>query len=423
MDRLSEERKKINETDEKIARLLEERFGASARVAAYKKEAGMPVFDPVRERELLDRNESLASPEIAPYNRALFSRILDLSKDYQKRLLGKAPALSVFLGGVSTPVYLENGLFEKTEGFLPETGKLLVLTDSGVPPELAERICRGKENRFLYTVPMGENSKSLSTAEAILSFLQEKEFDRADAVLAVGGGMVCDLGGFVASVYLRGIGFISLPTTLLAQADAAVGGKTGVNFGGVKNAVGSFFPPRTVLIDPLLLKTLPPRIFSEGAAEIIKMALLFDEALFARLENGELFSDPLPFILAALKWKKSVVERDEKEAGLRRVLNFGHTLGHAIEEAEGGALLHGECVALGMIPMAGKEVQRRLLPVLKTYGLPDRYNGDREKVRRFLRADKKRRGDAVTAVYCEKIGSFSLRETAFEELEKRLGEL
>ena len=264
---------------------------------------------------------------------------------------------------------------------------------------------------------------------------QEAELTRDDCVLAVGGGVVGDLAGFAASVYLRGIDWYNLPTTLLAMVDAAVGGKTAVNLGGVKNAAGSFWPPKAVWLDPALLDTLPRRQLANGLAEAVKMALTHDAALFARFEDPagiplpvtvEITSYPAGYgaieeiIAACLRIKSAVVAADEREAGLRRVLNFGHTLGHGIEAAAGGSLLHGECVALGMLPMCAPPLRERLRAVLERLGLPTSVNFqaiDPEAILAAAAHDKKGAGDgSITTVYVPEPGRYEFRRLSPEQL-------
>ena len=212
--------------------------------------------------------------------------------------------------------------------------KVLVVTGEGVPPQYADTLLSQCSEGFLLTVPEGEANKTLASVELILEALLEHGFTRSDAVVAVGGGVVGDTAGFAAACYMRGIDWYNVPTTLLSQADSSVGGKTGVNLHGVKNIVGAFRQPAGVLIDPDTLDTLSPRLFSEGLAEIIKMAATSDAELFRLLESADDIRPIMEVVLAAaLCIKIAVVEADPTEHGLRAVLNFGHTIGHPLEGA------------------------------------------------------------------------------------------
>ena len=244
---------------------------------------------------------------------------------------------------------------------------------------------------------------------------------RGDCVAAVGGGMAGDLAGFAAATYMRGVDFYNIPTTLLSQVDSSIGGKTAIDMDGVKNIVGAFHQPRAVLIDPDTLRTLPPRQISAGLAESVKMALTSDADLLDRIERSADLTAGLPEIIArSLTIKKNVVEQDPHEHGLRRVLNFGHTVGHAIESSAGGRLLHGECVALGMLPMCAPALRPRLIRVLRKCGLPTEIETTREALLPYLRHDKKGQGAAVTAVEVDEPGSFRFTTMTPEEILHRL---
>jgi len=219
-----------------------------------------------------------------------------------------------------------------------------------------------------------------------------------------------DLAGFAASCYMRGIDFYNIPTTLLSQVDSSIGGKVAVNLSGVKNCVGAFYQPKAVLIDPDTLRTLPPRQIASGMAEALKMALTSDAELFSIFERGEAYERIEEVIVSSLKIKKDVVEQDEREGGLRRILNFGHTLGHGVESAqELHGLYHGECVALGMIPMCEVSVRERLLPILEVLGLPVSLPTNPETVLGFVSHDKKCNGSQISVIYVPEVGKFEIQ--------------
>lgn len=295
--------------------------------------------------------------------------------------------------------------------------KVLIVTDSGVPEEYGMTVASQCGEAVLFVFEQGEASKNVDTYIGLLETLTERDFTRTDCVVAVGGGVVGDIAGFAAATYMRGIDFYNIPTTVLAQVDSSIGGKTAIDFGGYKNLVGAFYPPRGVLIDSNVLKTLPPRQAANGLAEAIKMALTHDAELLALIEGSDDVTDEI--IYRALCIKKQVVEADEHESGLRKVLNFGHTLGHAIE-SESGDYYHGECVVLGMLPMCSSEVRARLRPLLERLGLPTVYHGDIEAILDACRHDKKADGDAITAVYVPRVGQFELRKISFAEYEAEI---
>ena len=308
------------------------------------------------------------------------------------------------------PIYIERGALDRAGEFLSLNRKVLVVTDSGVPAEYAQRIATQCSEAHIITVPEGEGSKSFATLELLLNTMLEAGFSRTDCVLAVGGGVVGDLSGFAASTFMRGIDFYNIPTTILSQVDSSIGGKVAVNFGGVKNIVGAFYQPQAVIIDPNVLSTLPQRQIANGLAEAIKMALTSDAELFEIFEHQDVMENIETIIERSLRIKKAVVEEDEKEKGLRRILNFGHTLGHGIEAASGGDLYHGECVALGMLPMCAPDVRARLIAVLQSLRLPTKCEGDLETILNFTAHDKKCEGTSVNVVFVDKIGSYRIEK-------------
>ena len=324
--------------------------------------------------------------------------------------------MKVNLDKNSYDIIIERGALAHIGDYLNLQRKVLVVTDSGVPAQYARAVADASESTVVVTVLQGEGSKSTRQWEALLSTMLEKEFTRSDAVVAVGGGVVGDLAGFAAASYMRGVDFYNIPTTLLSQVDSSVGGKTAVNFGGIKNVVGAFYQPKKVVIDSSVLATLESRQAASGMAEAIKMALCFDKHLFEKIETGAPYEDIDSIIAASIAIKAKVVEQDEKEAGLRRVLNFGHTIGHGIE-AQGG-FYHGECVALGMLPLCSEAVRARLVPVLERYGLPTNYSADPQAVLGAITHDKKRAGDTINIVRVDTIGSFEIQKVSLEALSK-----
>ena len=320
-------------------------------------------------------------------------------------------------------IYLERGALLKAGEYFNLDRRVLVVTDSGVPSQYSEAVARQCKTPFIVTVPEGETSKCFDEYKTLLSALVDNGFTRSDCVVAVGGGVVGDMAGFAAASYMRGICFYNIPTTVLSQVDSSVGGKVAIDFGGYKNIVGAFYPPSGVIIDPDTLKTLPARQISNGLAEALKMALTSDPELFEIFEKGNAFKEIDTVIERSLKIKRSVVEQDEKEGGLRKILNFGHTLAHAIESQNGMQnLYHGECVALGMLPMCSVAVRKRLEPVLESLNLPVSTDIDAQAVIDAVRHDKKMSGDEITVIYVPEIGSYEMKKMPFGEFADGLKE-
>ena len=314
-------------------------------------------------------------------------------------------------------IVLEQGALKKAGQLLDLDRRVLIVTDNGTPRRYADTLAAQCKEPVLVTIPGGEASKSIAQFEQLLSAMLRAGFTRKDCVAAVGGGVVGDLSAFAASCYMRGIDFYNIPTTLLSQVDSSVGGKTAVNLDGVKNIVGTFCQPRRVLIDPETLQSLDLRQLHAGLAEAIKMAATFDAELFALIEASESLQDDLPEIIhRSLCIKRDVVEQDPKEHGLRKVLNFGHTMGHAIESFHKGTMLHGECVSLGMLPMCSAPVRGRLKKVLEKYQLPTQIAQTRQQLLPYLLHDKKMGTGRISVVFVEEIGTFTLRELSPEEI-------
>lgn len=333
--------------------------------------------------------------------------------------------LKIDFGNRGYDITVGSGIIDRASEYMNLDRKVFIVTDTGVPNEYSEKIKSQAKEAVIFTVKPGEISKSLSTLEEVLKGMLDFSMSRGDCVVAVGGGVVGDLTGFAAATYMRGIDFYNVPTTLLSQVDSSIGGKTAVNLGGVKNTVGAFYQPKHVLIDIDTLNTLPKRQISAGLAESIKMSLTSDAELFSMFENeNALDSENIEnVIVRSLMIKRSVVEKDEKENGLRKILNFGHTLGHGIEaEEEMHGFYHGECVALGMIPMCSDSVRERLVPVLTKFNLPTEYNGNLDDALGFVIHDKKCRGDSVEAIFVDKIGEYQIKKISVSDFSKLVKE-
>ncbi|MBR4291929.1 MAG: 3-dehydroquinate synthase [Oscillospiraceae bacterium] len=311
------------------------------------------------------------------------------------------------LGPDSYDIFIERGILAKAGQYLNLNRRALVVTDTGVPEVYAKALAEQCRNSVICTVETGEGSKSLTVFGQLLQTMLEHNFSRKDCVVAVGGGVVGDLSGFASSAYMRGIDFYNIPTTLLSQIDSSIGGKTAINLGGVKNIVGAFYQPKMVLIDPDLLKTLPPRQIANGMAEAIKMSLTSDKELFELLETQVIESNLEEIILRSLNIKKAVVEQDEKEAGLRKILNFGHTVGHGIESTS--ELYHGEAVALGMLPMCSETLRPRVVEVLKKSNLYRKLQYDWDRITQAAFHDKKADGGSVTVTLVQEPGTYELK--------------
>ncbi len=316
-------------------------------------------------------------------------------------------------------IILNRGAISRLNEFLKLDRKVLIVTDSGVPLAYSKTVAKQCKSPVILTITEGEKSKNMGSLELLLKTMVENNFTRTDCVIAVGGGVVGDLSGFAASIFMRGIDFYNIPTTVLSQVDSSIGGKTAIDFMGYKNLVGAFYPPKAVVIDADTLKTLPQRQISNGLCEALKMAVTSDKKLFEIFEKSDITDDVLDNIIYhSLLIKKSVVQEDELEKGLRRVLNFGHTLAHAVESFNIDKYYHGECVAIGMLPMCSECVKERLLPILKKLNLPTLIEEKADNLIEACKHDKKAFGENITVVTVEEVGSFNFKNINFDELEK-----
>jgi 3-dehydroquinate synthase len=321
---------------------------------------------------------------------------------------------------------------ENLSEYLPQGKKVVILTDENILKHYAKQL----QGFPIIQMGLGEKNKTLQTLEKIFEEMIRLEVDRSSFLLAIGGGIVCDVGGFVASSFMRGIKFGFVSTTLLSQVDASVGGKNGVNFQGYKNMIGVFAQPEFVICDVTMFKTLDPKEFISGFAEIIKAGAIRNKDLFDYLEanaNKALHYDEQVLekvIYESVKIKAQVVQNDEKEKGERRILNFGHTFAHSIEKNMG--ILHGEAVSIGMVLASKASVKLGLLSqgeadriekMLITYKLPVKLNLDKTKVFDALLKDKKREGDYMNLVLLKGLGNAIVQKVSIKELEDIVNDL
>ena len=286
-----------------------------------------------------------------------------------------------------------------------------VVSDSTVAPLYLNRVKDSLERAGFrvhsFVFPAGEDQKHGGTYLKLLEFLAARRLTRADGLIALGGGVVGDLAGFAAATFLRGIGFLQLPTTLLAAVDSSVGGKTAIDLTNGKNLAGAFYQPQAVLCDLDTLDTLPAEVFAEGCAEVIKYGMIGDPALLARLETVDFRADPEELVARCVAQKRDLVEQDEFDTGARQLLNLGHTLGHGVEACSGYTVSHGRAVAIGMTLVTraavafGRcpaEVLPRLRRLLERYGLPDATAYSAQALYEKTLSDKKRSGDTISLV-------------------------
>lgn len=329
--------------------------------------------------------------------------------------------LEIKMNNKNYDIVIERGILDKASQYLSLDRKVLILTDSGIPKEYVNTLKKQIRDVFVYEIEQGEQSKSFDNFSKILDYLIDNEFTRTDCIIALGGGVCGDLGGFVAATYMRGISFYNIPTSLLAQVDSSIGGKTAIDKKGFKNLVGAFYPPEKVLIDPNVLSTLDKREFMEGLVEALKMGITSDKSLFKLIKNSEdIYKDIDEVITKALLIKKNVVEIDPYEKNLRKILNFGHTIGHAIESSGKFNLLHGECVGIGLLYMTKGSLREEIKNILIKYGLPTNVNISKEDLYKYVCLDKKRSNTAITIIEVKEVGTFEINNILLEDIKKYL---
>ena len=348
--------------------------------------------------------------------------------------------VSVGLGERSYPIFIASNCLATLATDLKERKigkKYAIITDSTVASLYGDALFKSLREEGiqakLFPFPAGEHSKNLTTLAALASRLVQSGFDRHDALIALGGGVTGDITGFLASIYMRGIPFVQIPTTLLAQVDSSVGGKTGVDIPEGKNLIGTFYQPKVVYIDPTTLQTLSKDEYLAGLAEVIKYGLIYDADFndFLVEHRRKIIYLEYPFVEKMIQRccqiKAAVVEADEKEGNIRRILNFGHTLGHAVESASNFKISHGFSVSMGMYAAAqisylqkriSFEESQLIYSTLSTYGLPTEIpkNMNRAQIKAYLKNDKKSVGGRVFFVLLDGIGKYHITDDVSEAI-------
>ncbi len=329
--------------------------------------------------------------------------------------------------GVSE-IHIENGLLSRAAAVIDETfspSRIHIVSDSTVAPLYLQKLEQQFTLPVTHTViPAGEEHKRLSTVEGIYHDLLANGMTRKDLIVALGGGVVGDITGFAAATFLRGVSLCQIPTTLLAQVDSSVGGKTGVDMPEGKNLVGAFYQPRLVLIDPSVLTTLPEQTFADGMAEVVKYGYISNRDILDMVSAPDYKQNIESIICECVKIKRDVVTIDEHDTGLRMILNFGHTIGHAAEKLGNYVdLTHGQAVAVGMVAamrlsafLGNEDLTGRLIEILKHIGLPTELKYDREDIYRSLLSDKKKFGATVNFILVREPGRAEITPIDAEKL-------
>ena len=334
---------------------------------------------------------------------------------------------NVNLKDTKSRVIIQKGCHLNLKDYMDFNGKVMIISDDHIPMELKKNVLNQFDDACLVEVAMGEVSKGFETYQMLLEKLLELGFSRKDFIVALGGGVIGDLSGFVASTFKRGCRFISIPTTTLSQIDSSIGGKVAINVNNIKNCVGNFYHPEVVFVDVETLKTLDKRHFFNGLVEALKAGVIQDPVIFDLFKNHvdelDVNSPYLEEIITrSLLMKKKVVEEDEKEKNIRKILNFGHTIGHAIESYYHlHDYYHGECVGNGMILIEENEtIKQDLIEIMNKMNIPMIHELDEDALIEFMKNDKKAKGNMIDIVLVDELGKAYLKKVEIDELRKYL---
>lgn len=318
-------------------------------------------------------------------------------------------------------VHIENSLLGSFSSYLTSLDDYVVITDSGIPKDYVTTVKEQLNDALIFTIPEGEDSKNLNNYQAIIEEMLDQNVPKSATIIALGGGVVGDLAGFIASTYMRGIDFIQIPTTLLAQIDSSVGGKVAVNSKNAKNAIGAFYQPKAVFIDPLVLSTLEARQLHSGLAELIKYGVIKDSTILDTLEKEDLSKHIADLIKKAVTIKRDIVLEDEFDQGIRHILNYGHTIGHAIEQHSNYHYLHGEGVAIGMALMSKQtDFYPRLRTILEKFDLPYQSPYPIEDLLPYIIRDKKISKKYLNLVIVNTLGEAEITPVSLDKINQYL---
>lgn len=325
----------------------------------------------------------------------------------------------VALENNSYDVLIEKGLLSKISDYLDPDKEYLIITDTNIPREYVMAVKSQLNVILVYALPPGESLKCAAKTNEVIEDMIAHSIPRSITLIALGGGVIGDFTGFIASIYMRGVDFIQIPTSLLSQVDSSVGGKVGINSQTMKNAIGSFYQPKAVFIDPNTLQTLTKRHFNNGMAELIKHGLIAGKSLYEDLGKYDINENIEDFIYRSIIIKRDIVTQDVKDKGIRQLLNFGHTIGHAIEQDSGYSLLHGESIAIGMLLMIkDPAIFSRVRDLFNKYNLPVTSTYNIEKLFNYIKTDKKVTGDSLNIILLKEEGNAFIKTIKIEQIKE-----
>jgi 3-dehydroquinate synthase len=318
-------------------------------------------------------------------------------------------------------ILIQKGLLSQVEDYLSTEKDYIIITDQNIPKKYIEQLTTKLNVLKVYVETPGESLKCAEKAFTLIEDMLDNSFPKSITIIALGGGVIGDFAGFIASIYMRGVPFVQIPTSLLAQIDSSVGGKVAINSKNMKNAIGNFYQPTIVLIDPETLETLEPRHFNNGMAELIKHGIIDGNPLFEDLLNDSINGNIEDFIERSVRIKTSYVVKDELDNGLRQILNYGHTIGHALEQYSNYSLLHGEAIAIGMTLMSkGTSYESHLRNIFEKYDLPTSYEYNPDDLLKYIVTDKKVKKEKLNLIVIETPGNPLIKPIIINEIRKYL---
>ncbi|MBU1020470.1 MAG: 3-dehydroquinate synthase [Firmicutes bacterium] len=318
-------------------------------------------------------------------------------------------------------VHVKSGILFDIDQYIDINKEIVIITDDYIPKIYLNTIMSKLQNPLVIEVPTGENSKSITTVSKVINTMIDNKITRGCLILALGGGVIGDLTGFIASIYFRGVDYIHIPTTLLSQIDSSIGGKVGINAENMKNAIGSFYQPKMVIVDPDTLQTLSQKQKNNGIAELIKYGLIADKSLFAEICDNNVWEDIEHYIIRSIEIKRDFVVDDEHDNGKRQILNFGHTIGHAIEQDSKYQLLHGEAVAIGMLAMSkNTSYYEQLVFCLEKYKLMNTYTYNTKEIFKIIQTDKKAQNKILNIILVKEVGKGFVKTINIENIKEYL---
>ena len=319
----------------------------------------------------------------------------------------------------SYDVLIEKGLLSRISNYVDSSKEYVIITDTNIPKEYISTVTSQLNVLLTYALSPGESLKCAEKVNEVIEDMLSHSIPRSITIIALGGGVIGDFSGYIASIYMRGVDFIQIPTSLLSQVDSSVGGKVGINSKHMKNAIGSFYQPKIVFIDPNTLQTLTKRHFNNGMAELIKHGLIAGKGLYEDLLQKDIHSDIEDFIYRSISIKRDIVIQDVKDKGVRQLLNFGHTIGHAIEQDSGYSLLHGESIAIGMLMMIkDKALYNDVRDLFRKCNLPISYTYDKEQLYNYIKTDKKITGDTLNIILLKEEGNAYIKTISLEQIKE-----